>query len=156
MNPACEPSGWNLSVRTTLLPKETNAHGTIHGGVILLYIDNAGAIEAKRLCSSMVVTVAMKEVVFRQPVFVGDLVSFYTRIVAVGRTSVTVEVKVLAIRGDSNRAQIPVTDAVVTYVAVDQDRRTQAIVPRDFGCNPPAFSDADLASRFSTPQAESG
>ena len=64
-----------------MMPKDTNAHGTIFGGVILSYIDQAGAVEAKRHGAEFLVTVAMREVVFHEPVYVGDLVSFYTRLV---------------------------------------------------------------------------
>lgn len=138
---------WNLSIRTTLLPKETNHHGTIFGGVILSYIDVAGAIEAKRFCLQMVVTVAMKEVVFSEPVYVGDLVSFYTRIVKVGRSSITVEVKVVATREDFHKSRVQVTDAIVTYVAVNKDRQAEPIAQRQFDTDPPAFSD-ELVSRY--------
>ncbi|MCB1045300.1 MAG: acyl-CoA thioesterase [Acidobacteria bacterium] len=134
-----ELQSWNLSIRTTLLPKETNHHGTIFGGVILSYIDVAGAIEAKRYCLQMVVTVAMKEVVFVEPVYVGDLISFYTRIVRVGRTSITVEVKVVATREDFHKSRMQVTDAVVTYVAVDKNREAEPILKRPFEADPPAF-----------------
>lgn len=134
-----ELQSWNLSIRTTLLPKETNHHGTIFGGVILSYIDVAGAIEAKRYCLQMVVTVAMKEVVFVEPVYVGDLISFYTRIVRVGRTSITVEVKVVATREDFHKSRMQVTDAVVTYVAVDKNREAEPILKRPFGLTLPHF-----------------
>ncbi len=139
--------GWNLSIRTTLLPKETNHHGTIFGGVILSYIDVAGAIEAKRFCLQMVVTVGMKEVEFSEPVFVGDLVSFYTRIIRVGRTSVTVEVKVVATREDFHKSRLQVTDAIVTYVAVNKDREAESIVRREFSADPPAFGQ-ELAAEY--------
>ncbi|MCB1050073.1 MAG: acyl-CoA thioesterase [Acidobacteria bacterium] len=132
---------WNLSIRTTLLPKETNHHGTIFGGVILSYIDVAGAIEARRLCTQMVVTVAMKEVVFKEPVLVGDLVSFFTRITKVGRTSITTEVRVVSTRQDFARTRVDVTEATVTYVAVDGQRRAEPIHVRVIADDLPAFSE---------------
>lgn len=132
--------GWNLSIRTSLLPKATNQHGTIFGGVILSYLDMAGAIEAKRLCGQEVVTVAMKEVIFKEPVYVGDLVSFYTRIAATGRTSITTEIMVIATRETTRGDQVMVTDAHVTYVAIDKQRKAMAFQPHPRDFDPPAFS----------------
>ena len=88
------------SIRVIMMPKDTNAHGTIFGGVILSYIDQAGAVEAKRHGANFLVTVAMREVVFHEPVNVGDLVSFYTRLVKIGRTSITVSVEVVSQPGE--------------------------------------------------------
>src|ERR1700692_1146638 len=92
---AAEPS-----IRVVMMPKDTNAHGTIFGGVILSYIDQAAAVEAKRHGAAFIVTVARREVVFPQPVNVGDLVSFYTRLVRVGNTSITVAVEVFSQPGE--------------------------------------------------------
>src|SRR5215467_68151 len=86
------------AIRVILMPKDTNALGTIFGGIILSYIDQAGAFEAHRHDCGRLVTVAMREVEFHAPVFVGDLVSFYTETLRVGRTSVTVKVVVEAER----------------------------------------------------------
>jgi len=130
---------WNLSIRTTLLPKETNHHGTIFGGVILSYIDVAGAIEARRLCTQMVVTVGMKEVEFKEPVFVGDLVSFQTRILRIGRSSLTTEVQVVSNRQDWARTKVSVTSAIVTYVAVDANRKAEPVALRVIREDPPAL-----------------
>ena len=116
--PAREPS-----IRVVMMPKDTNAHGTIFGGVILSYIDQAAAVEAKRNGASLVVTVAMREVVFHEPVQVGDLVSFYTRLVRIGRTSITVSVEVVSQRDERGSAPVKVTEAEVTFVNVDQNRR---------------------------------
>jgi len=143
-----EMEGWNLSIRTTLLPKDTNQHGTIFGGVILSYIDIAGAMEAKRFCEQEVVTVAMKEVIFKEPVFVGEMVSFYTRIIGTGRTSMTVEVGVITFREDRMRTCVLVTDAIVTYVAIDKDRKPQGIEIRKSAIDPPAFSPEYLQERL--------
>jgi acyl-CoA thioesterase YciA len=106
-----------------MLPRDTNAMGTIFGGVILSYVDQAGAVEAHRHTKHNVVTVAMREVVFKAPVFVGDLVSFHAQTVRVGTTSVTVRVSVEAERLSEPERTIPVTEAEVVYVAVDAARR---------------------------------
>lgn len=107
------------AIRVMLLPRDTNAHGTIFGGIILSQIDLAAAVEARRHTRHKVVTVAMKEVVFHEPVFVGDVVSFYTRLVRTGRTSVTVHVDVEARRDSDTDEVVHVTEAEVVYVAVD-------------------------------------
>ncbi|HTD53218.1 MAG TPA: hotdog domain-containing protein [Thermoanaerobaculia bacterium] len=112
------------SIRVVMMPKDTNAHGTIFGGVILSYIDQAAAVEAKRNGGGFIVTVAMREVVFHGPVNVGDLVSFYTRLVRIGRTSITVAVEV---RAQSQNAERRVTEAEVTFVNLDENRKPKPI-----------------------------
>lgn len=107
------------AIRVMMMPKDTNAMGTIFGGIILSYIDLAGAVEAKRYAPGRVVTVAMREVVFHAPVFVGELVSFYTRTVRTGRTSVTVGVTVEVTRQGA-AGTVKVTEAEVVYVHVDE------------------------------------
>src|SRR6185503_11045820 len=111
------------AIRVVLMPKDTNAHGTIFGGVILSYIDIAAAIEARKHTLKKIVTKAMHEVVFVAPVFVGDLVSFYTDLVRIGRTSITVKVIVEADRISNPRDRVRVTQAEVIYVAIDDNRR---------------------------------
>ena len=108
------------AIRITLLPRDTNSRGTIFGGVILSYIDTAGAIEAhRRTRMERCVTVAMKEVIFHKPVYVGDLVSFYAETVRIGTTSITVRVIVEVERlGKSERVRV--TEAEVIYVAVNE------------------------------------
>jgi acyl-CoA thioesterase YciA len=108
--------------RVLMMPRDTNAAGTIFGGVILSYIDQAGAEEALFQGARRVLTVAMKEVVFHEPVFVGDLVSFYTSLIRIGRTSITVRVEVTAARYRDRAEEIHVTDAEITYVNVDDNR----------------------------------
>ena len=115
------------SIRVIMMPKDTNAHGTIFGGVILSYLDQAAAVEARRHGTSFIVTVAMREVVFHEPVYVGDLVSFYTRLVKIGRTSITVAVEVVAQSGDEKRR---VTGSEVTFVNLDENRQPIEI-PRE-------------------------
>jgi acyl-CoA thioesterase YciA len=115
------------SIRVIMMPKDTNAHGTIFGGVILSYIDQAAAVEARRHGAARIVTVAMHEVVFHEPVNVGDLVSFYTRLLRVGRTSITVAVEVFSQREDGDENRVKVTEAEVTFVNVDENRRPATI-----------------------------
>src|SRR6266550_7838513 len=111
------------AIRITLLPRDTNSQGTIFGGVILSYIDTAGSIEAhRRTKMERFVTVAMKEVIFHKPVFVGDLVSFYAETVSVGTTSITIRVIVETERVGSKKEVLRVTEAEVVYVAVDDNR----------------------------------
>ncbi|MGB7948473.1 MAG: hotdog domain-containing protein [Candidatus Binatia bacterium] len=107
------------TLRITMLPRDTNARGTIFGGVILSHIDLAGAIAASRQAPRNFVTRAMREVGFIAPVYVGDVVSFYTSVLRHGRTSVTVQVLVEAERSKEPWGQIKVTEAEVVYVAVD-------------------------------------
>lgn len=109
----------HLAIRVILLPKDTNAHGTIFGGVILSHIDLAGAVEARFHTSHKLVTVGMEAINFHQPVYVGDLVSFYTRFVKKGRTSIRVHVEVEAARGVDQTDVVKVTEAEVVYVAID-------------------------------------
>jgi len=115
------------SIRVIMMPKDTNAYGTIFGGVILSFIDQAGAVEAKRHGAEFIVTIAMREVVFHEPVYVGDLVSFYTRLVKVGRTSITIAVEVFSQPGEGIGNRVRVTEAEVTYVNLDKNRRPMPI-----------------------------
>ncbi len=113
----------NLAIRVSLMPRDTNHYGTIFGGVIMSYIDLAGGIEAHKHAPHSFVTVAMKEVVFHEPVFTGDVVSFYTQVKRFGHTSVTIKVTVIAERYRRKHVRVKVTEAEVTYVCVDDDRR---------------------------------
>ena len=116
------------AIRITLLPRDTNSAGTIFGGVILSYIDMAGAIEAhRRTGMDRFVTVAMREVIFHKPVFVGDLVSFYAETVNVGNTSITIRVVVETERVSAGSEVVRVTEAEVVYVAVDEKRQKTKI-----------------------------
>ena len=120
-----EPDHRDPAIRVVLLPKDTNRHGTIFGGIILSYIDLAGGIEARRQSPKTFVTKSMREVVFVAPVHLGDLVTFYTRTIKVGRTSITVDVEVeverLGLQG--NKEILRVTQAEVVFVAVDENGR---------------------------------
>jgi acyl-CoA thioesterase YciA len=105
-----------------MMPRDTNAHGTIFGGVILSYLDQAGAIEVRNLGCDRVVTVSMESVEFKQPVFMGDVLSFYAETTSVGRTSARVRVSVIAERFQQPSLEVPVTSAEIVYVAIDGDR----------------------------------
>ena len=111
------------AIRVIMMPKDTNALGTIFGGIILSYIDQAGAVEAHRHHAARLVTVAMNEVEFHASVFVGDLVSFFTETVRIGRTSITVKVTVEAVRHGLSREPIKVTKAQLVYIQVDDQNR---------------------------------
>lgn len=109
------------AIKVLLLPKDTNALGTIFGGVILSHIDLASAVEARKSGSHRYVTKAMHAVEFHQPVFLGDIVNFFTETLRIGRTSITVRVTVVAERwGAGQGEQVKVTEAEVVLVAVDQ------------------------------------
>lgn len=108
------------TLRVTMLPRDTNARGTIFGGVILSHIDLAGGIAAARQASRNLVTRAMREVEFIAPVYVGDVVSFYATVLRRGTTSITIKVSVEAERGKEPRHRVKVTEAEVVYVAVDE------------------------------------
>ena len=120
------PSGCP-AIRVLMMPRETNAHGTIFGGIILSYIDQAGAVGAVEAGCGRVVTVAMDKVEFHEPVRVGDLVSFFASVERRGRTSMTVKVAVHAQRGKDPGRAVLVTEAVVTYVNIDAEGRPQPI-----------------------------
>jgi acyl-CoA thioesterase YciA len=115
------------AIRVLMMPRDTNAHGTIFGGVILSYIDQAGAIEARRQGSKLMVTVSMDKVVFHEPVFVGDLVSFWTETVRIGSTSITTKVVVEAVRGSDPNVKVVVTEAHVVYVNIGDNRKPTPI-----------------------------
>jgi acyl-CoA thioesterase YciA len=115
------------------MPSDTNYAGDIFGGWIMSQVDIAGSIPALRRARGRIATVAVNSFVFKQPVFVGDLVSFYADIIKVGRTSITVDVTVYAQRGVREGGEeicIKVTEAVLTYVAIDNHRRPR-VVPRE-------------------------
>jgi acyl-CoA thioesterase YciA len=116
-----------LALKVTMLPKDTNARGTIFGGIILSHIDLAGAVTAREHAAKDFVTRAMHEVGFIAPVYVGDVVSFYTEVVKEGRTSLTVRVDVEAERFSEPSKQVTVTKAEVVYVAIDDSGKTTTI-----------------------------
>jgi acyl-CoA thioesterase YciA len=127
------PSDRQPVLRIVPMPADTNAHGTIFGGWVMAQVDIAGSIPAWERAQGPVVTVAVNSFVFREPVFVGDIVSFYGQVLKVGRTSITVDVEVFAQRGRTGTKQVvKVTEAQLTYVAVDERRRPR-VVPEPGG-----------------------
>ncbi len=123
------PEGEQPVLRIVPMPADTNAFGTIFGGWVMSQVDIAGSIPAWERAQGRIVTVAVNSFVFREPVFVGDVVSFYARVLRVGRTSITVDVEVFAERRRDGKSRIVrVTEAQLTYVAVD-DQRKPRLVP---------------------------
>ena len=109
-------------IKIVAMPSDTNPAGNIFGGWILSQIDLAGSIAARELAPTRVVTISMKEVIFKEPVFIGDIVSCYAKVISVGNTSITTAVKVVVQRlNDGGFLEcVPVTTAEVTYVSVDK------------------------------------
>jgi acyl-CoA thioesterase YciA len=126
------PTERYLALKAAMMPRDTNPHGTIFGGVVLSYIDQAGAVGARHAIRSAgwpdpaLVTVAVNSVEFHRPVFVGDVVSFWTTVARVGRTSITMRV---AVEAEREGRDAPLTEALVTYVAVAHDRQRRVPVP---------------------------
>lgn len=113
----------DAAIRLTMMPRDTNAHGTVFGGIILSYIDVAGGVEAVRHTKhERFVTVAMNEVIFHEPVFIGDLVSFYATTKRVGNTSISIHVEVEAERFGNHGEIVKVTSADLTFVAINEKR----------------------------------
>jgi acyl-CoA thioesterase YciA len=126
--PAELPQGEQPVLRIIPMPADTNAHGTIFGGWVMAQVDLAGSVPAYERAQGPVVTVAVNSFLFKEPVFVGDLVSFYARVTRVGRTSVTVDVEVFAQRGRVGRSEaVKVTEAQLTYVAIDAQRHPRPV-----------------------------
>jgi acyl-CoA thioesterase YciA len=117
------------TIRVVAMPSDANYTGDIFGGWLMGQVDVAGSIPALHRAQGRVATVAVNSFVFKQPIFVGDLVSFYTRIVKVGTTSITVEVEVYAQRDPETPRCVKVTEATLTYVAVGDDRRPRPVPP---------------------------
>ena len=116
-------------LRVVPMPADVNQHGDIFGGWIMSQVDIAGGVVAARRARGRVATVAVNSFVFKQPVIVGDLVTFFAEITKVGRTSVTVAVEVFAQRNPDDIITVKVTEASLTYVAVGADRRPREVLP---------------------------
>ena len=121
------PEGKHAALRVVPMPADANQNGDIFGGWIMAQVDIAGGIVAGRLARGRVATVAVKEFVFKQPVQIGDVLSFYAQMVRVGNTSVTVNVEVFAERRPSDPKVVKVTEATLTYVAIDGSGRPRPI-----------------------------
>src|SRR5690349_23743993 len=121
------PQGREATLRVIPMPADANHTGDIFGGWIMAQVDLAGAVPAMRIAKGRVATVAVNSFVFKQPVFVGDIVSLYAEVVRVGRTSITISVEVYAQHRSAPDIGVKVTEAVLTYVAVDDKRRPRVI-----------------------------
>jgi acyl-CoA thioesterase YciA len=123
------PEDKDLVLRVMPLPADSNANGDIFGGWIMAQVDLAGAVLPSRITKGRIATVAVNQFIFKQPVSVGDLLSFYADVVRVGRTSVTVNVEVYAERNPADPQVVKVTEANVTYVAIDERGQPRVIAP---------------------------
>jgi len=129
MSESLLPPGKEPVLRVMPMPADVNIHGDIFGGWIMSQVDIAGGVTAARRARGRVATVAVNSFVFKQPVLMGDVVSFYAEIVRVGNTSITVDVSVYAQRDPHDMQVVKVTEAVLTYVATDENRRPRAVPP---------------------------
>jgi acyl-CoA thioesterase YciA len=121
------PNDRQLVMRVMPMPADANGNGDIFGGWIMAQVDLAGAVLPARLAKGRIATVAVNQIVFKQPVSMGDLLSFYARIERIGRTSVTVNVEVFAERNPADLRVVKVTEANLTYVAIDAQGRPRPI-----------------------------
>lgn len=119
------------TIRVVAMPSDCNYTGDVFGGWIMAQVDIAGSIPAVHRARGRVATVAVNSFVFKQPLFMGDLVSFYTHIVKVGRTSITVNVEVYSQRDPAKPICVKVTEATLTYVAVGEDRKPRVVPPEE-------------------------
>jgi len=117
-------------LRLLPMPKDLNASGDVFGGWIMANVDIAGAIPATRRARGRVVTVAVQSFVFKEPIYKSDLVSFYAKVIREGTTSVTVDVEVYSERNPANPTIVKVTEACLTYVAIDEEGRKRPLPPR--------------------------
>ena len=117
------------TLRVMPMPSDANIHGDVFGGWIMSQVDLAAAVPAVRRANGRVGTVAVNSFVFKQPVFVGDLLSFYAKIIKTGTTSITVNVEVYAERHRLASEVVKVTEAILTYVATDENRKPRALPP---------------------------
>ncbi|MBK9160534.1 MAG: acyl-CoA thioesterase [Nitrosomonadales bacterium] len=119
------------TLRMVAMPSDCSYTGDVFGGWIMAQVDVAGSIPALHRARGRVATVAVNSFIFKQPLFMGDVVSFYTHIVKVGRTSITVNVEVYAQRNPEKPTCVKVTEATLTYVAVNDDRKPRVVPPED-------------------------
>jgi acyl-CoA thioesterase YciA len=125
--PLTLPDDRQLVLRVMPMPADANGNGDIFGGWIMAQVDLAGAVLPARIAKGRIVTVAVNEFVFKQPVSIGDLLSFYAKVERIGKTSVTVNVEVYAERNPANLHVVKVTEANLTYVAIDREGKPRPI-----------------------------
>ena len=128
--PSSLPDGSALVMRVMPLPADVNGNGDVFGGWIMAQVDMAGAILPARIAKGRIATVAVNQFVFKQPVSIGDLLSFYAKVERIGRTSITVHVGVYAERNPADPQVVKVTEANLTYVAIDLDGKPRTLPPR--------------------------
>jgi len=121
------PTDRELVMRVMPLPADSNANGDIFGGWIMAQVDLAGAVLPARIAKGRIATVAVNQFIFKQPVSIGDLLSFYARVERVGNTSITVHVEVYAERNPADLHVVKVTEANLTYVAINPDGQPRPI-----------------------------
>jgi acyl-CoA thioesterase YciA len=119
------------TLRVVAMPSDCSYTGDVFGGWIMAQVDMAGSIPALHRAKGRVATVAVNSFIFKQPLFMGDVVSFYTHIARVGRTSITVNVEVYAQRDPAEPVCVKVTEATLTYVAVGEDRKPRVVPPEE-------------------------
>jgi acyl-CoA thioesterase YciA len=124
------PTDQELVLKVIPMPADCNANGDIFGGWVMAQVDLAGAVLPARHARGRFATVAVNEFIFKQPVRVGDILSFFSRVVKLGNTSITVSVEVFAERWNEQGQYIKVTQATLTYVAIDKDGKPR-IIPKD-------------------------
>ena len=132
------PANKELVMKVIPMPADTNANGDIFGGWVMAQVDLAGAVLPARVVQGRMATVAVKEFIFKQPVRVGDILSFYSSVVRLGRTSVTVDVEVYAERFGAQGRYAKVTEALLTYVAIDANGKPRPIPPQPASAPLPA------------------
>ena len=124
------PDDRQLVLRVMPMPADANGNGDIFGGWIMAQVDLAGSVLPVRIAKGRVTTVAVNQFIFKQPVSVSDLLSFYAKVERIGKTSVTVNVEVYAERNPANLQVVKVTEANLTYVAIDRDGQPRPIPPQ--------------------------
>jgi acyl-CoA thioesterase YciA len=125
------PIDKELVLKVIPMPADSNANGDIFGGWVMAQVDLAGSVIPARYAKGRMATVAVNQFIFKQPVRVGDILSFYSEVTHFGRTSITVKVEVFAERFRSQGQYVKVTEASVTYVAIDEAGRPRPVPPRD-------------------------
>jgi acyl-CoA thioesterase YciA len=125
--PLCLPDDRQLVLRVMPMPADANGNGDIFGGWIMAQVDLAGAVLPARIAKGRIATVAVNQFIFKQPVSIGDLLSFYAKVERIGKTSITVNVEVYAERNPAKLHVVKVTEANLTYVAIDRDGKPRPI-----------------------------
>ena len=125
--PTALPSDKELVLRVIPMPSDSNANGDIFGGWIMAQVDLAGSVLPVRIAKGRVTTVAVNQFIFKQPVSIGDLLSFYATVERIGNTSITVRVEVYAERNPADLQVVKVTEANLTYVAIDREGKPRQV-----------------------------